>query len=52
MTVRLKALNGREAFAIDSEGKTTGKAEAKDDGRGGFSISLQGGSRVAFPPPR
>ena len=52
VTVTLKALQGLEAFHLDSEGQPKGKAEVADKGAATVSLRLEANSRVGFFPTR
>lgn len=50
VTVTLKALEGLQAFQLDSEGQPKGKAEVAAKGAATFSVPLEADSRVGFFP--
>ena len=51
VAVTLKALQGLEAFHLDSESRPKGKAEVEAKGAGSVSLRLEANSRVGFFPP-
>ncbi len=51
VSVKLKALEGLEAFTLDREGKPTGKADHVEERAGETAIRLAADTRVGFFPP-
>ena len=52
VTITLKALQGQNAFRLDSEGRPNGKADVAANGAATFSMRLEADSRVGFFPPK